>query len=203
LVGTFLHAAAKIFFDTKPGWSGEISFKIPGLKEGRADLMYRDANGNGHFWEIKPVSYRVGVKHHSAQTQVARYRALAQIKDPDHKYSIGTQGGGPVPIQGTLTLPFTDGIYNYDAKLFIPKGEAHKGIIYYRLTNQRLTPEAQKAIEVAKDAAKVGAVAAVVVGAILLAPETGGGSVVAGSIVIGTILTPPQQQAQPQSVTTQ
>lgn len=197
LLGVLVHAAAKVYFDALPGYKGEVSFSLPFIKMGRADLVFKDANGKGAIWEIKPITYRAPTKNSEAQVQVARYRALAQMADPNTKFAIGSSEGAPVPIEGTVKLQITDGAVMYDVNLFIPKTEGNKGLIYYTLTNPRLTPEAELVKEIVKPYAVAAAVAAVGAAAIATAPETGGGSVVAGSVIIGTMLSPTTSATPP------
>ena len=139
ILGTHIHAAAKIYFGEKLGWKGEVTFDVPLLGTGRADLVYEDANGKAAIWEIKPVSYynKSNGKHEKAKGQLARYKALAQTKanqqGEDIKYSIGTSEGTPSPIKGTASLNVKSGDYNYTVNLFIPEGEGNTGLIYYKI----------------------------------------------------------------------
>ena len=157
--------------------------------------MYTDANGDKHFWEIKPISYRKQPKHDKAQTQLARYRALSQIKDPENTSSIGTQRGGPLPFVGSLTMPVTDGIRLYEVTFFVPKGEEKKGLIYYKYKDIGVSPALEKSVEVAKDVSdkliKTAAVLGTAAATIALIPETGGASIPVGGAIMTTIITSP------------
>ena len=198
LLGILVHAAAKMYFDQKAGYKGEVSFSIPFIKNGRADLIYKDANGKAAVWEIKPISYRKSEKNAKAQTQVARYRAMAEIEAKSNgestKYAIGSTDGAPLPIETTEKIPFSDGVYNYVATLFIPAGEGNKGLIYYTIENKGLTEEALKAVEAAKETAKVVVAAAVITAGVAATPATGGASAAAAVVVAAAIVAPPAEK---------
>ncbi len=192
LVGIAVHAAAAVYFNAVPNFTSEVTFNVPLLNTGRADLVYRDANGNIAIWEIKPVSYRAAEKNLLAKQQIDRYMNLAQIENPNSFVSKGTSRGTPAPFEGTLKLTATEGLYTYDVDLFIPKGEEQNGLIYYTLNNPRLTSEAQEVFETTKNAVKAAAVVAVVAAAIVAAPETGGASIGAASVIIGSFSATPE-----------
>lgn len=147
ILGTLIHAAAKKYFDTKPGFTGEVMFSVPLLSPGRADLVYRGENGKNAIWEIKPVSYnnRKNGKHEKGLAQLAGYKVLAEAQaereGKDETYSIGASDGAPVPIEGTKTLTVTDGEYNYNVSFFIPKGDEKKGLIYYEIKDKTKVPK--------------------------------------------------------------
>lgn len=124
-------------------------------------------------------------------------RNILEGENPDKIVSTGTSGGNFKPFEGTLKIRFTDGITQYRAELFEPQAKSDEGLIYYRVYNEGMTPEAEAVWENVKELGKksvmIGTVAAVATAGILLAPETGGTSVPAAIAIIGVTLTPPNE----------
>jgi RHS repeat-associated protein len=185
-LGVLVHLAAKAYFDGISGYNPEVTFDVPGLGTGRADLVWDGGNGKAAIWEIKPISYnnRENGKHEKARLQLDRYLGLAQSDNPNNDFSIGSSGGAPLPINGTLPLKVSDGIFEYDISMFIPEGKGKEGLIYYNVNSAQLTEAAKKALLTT-------AVAGVVAAGVLLAPVSGGSSVPAAGVIIGALIIPP------------
>ena len=97
----------------------------------RSDLMYfggiKNTPGNGGIWELKPVSYKVGVKKLAAEAQIMGYVVSANYnKEAGKKWFPGTAGGTPQPFDvPTLTLTTDKYLFNYWIE------DPKSGIIYY------------------------------------------------------------------------
>ena len=192
VLGVLVHLAAKAHFEGKPGYNPEVTYDVPGLGTGRADLVWDGGNGKSAIWEIKPISYfnKENGKHEKAKLQLDKYLGLAQSDNPNTDFSIGSSGGAPLPIEGTLPLMVSDGVFDYDISMFIPKGEGNEGLIYYTVNSAKLTETAKKALLTT-------AVAGVAAAGVLLSPASGGSSVSAAAVIISAmIVTPPSNSVE-------
>ena len=200
LTGIALHYVATNIIGAQPYWRGEVTFDIPILGKGRADLVYQGPDGNNAIWEIKPVSYRKegSLKHQEALDQLERYRQLAEAQT-GMSFSTGSSRGAPPPFQGTKKVSFVSGLYQYEASLFIPVGQENKGLIYYTLDSRKLTPAGERVVQATVVTGTVVATAVVVASLPVTAPTAAVATAVTGvaaTIAVSSVSEPDPQLSQ-------
>ena len=195
ILGTYAHLQLKAMSPTFVirDWGDNWKAEYPIPFAGRADLVYTTFEGNVGVWELKPSSWETNpALSKIASNQINRYvNGIVKDKVANGEtiftVSTGTSGGGPLPFEGTITAPVSDGIYDYTATYYISNPTT--GLIYYSLSEGVLKPELQKAAEISKTVAVITVVTGVVVAGVVAALPSGGTSLQGAYVAAAFLIT--------------